>query len=238
MMLPLTGVAGAVDDRDIAGKNAGAGHALALDADGEGGGRMLDQQLVEIERPVDVVLGRRRKSRGGRPGHHRHAQRRAALDIDKGGDVARRFFAAANCAGQIGERHRQTHHFGRRSGTTPRPCPAAAMLLSCDHIASIECCYNIQYCRMNVQQIRGMLPPWRRRMASLCSRYVWPRPPLLRRQRDQTRFLDPARTPDAEFSAKLERRADRSAARRALLQTPSCGVMLLREVVLRASAPT
>ena len=52
-------------------------------------------------------------------------------------------------------------------------------------------------------------------MASLCSRYVWPRPPVLRRQRDQARLFDPARAPDAESSAELERRADRSAAGRA-----------------------
>jgi hypothetical protein len=50
----------------------------------------------------------------------------------------------------------------------------------------------------------------------LWSRHVWPRPPLLRRQRDQTRLLDPARAPDAEFSAELERGADRHPARRAL----------------------
>jgi putative SOS response-associated peptidase YedK len=45
---------------------------------------------------------------------------------------------------------------------------------------------------------------------------VWPRPPFVRRQRDQTRLLDPARAPDAELCAELERGADRLSARRPL----------------------
>jgi hypothetical protein len=127
-------LAGPVDDRDIAGKDASAGHALALDANRESGGRMLDQQLVEIERPVDIVLGRRRKPAGRRPGHHRDAQRRLALDGEHSRDIA-----ALACPGkptsEIGERRRQAHHLGRRSRTTPGPCPASASLLSCFHYA-------------------------------------------------------------------------------------------------------
>ena len=139
MTLPLTGVAGAVDDRDIAGKDAGAGHALALDADREGGGRMLDQQLVKIERPVDIVLGRRRKSRSGRPGHHRHAQRRADLDIDKGGDIA--LPLRGQLARQIGD-----CGTGRRTALVgvPRCRPAPALAPPCFISAIIapcpECC--------------------------------------------------------------------------------------------------
>jgi putative SOS response-associated peptidase YedK len=45
---------------------------------------------------------------------------------------------------------------------------------------------------------------------------VWPRPPLLRRQRDQARFPDSAGTADTEFCRQLERGADRLAAGRAL----------------------
>src|SRR5271169_1931503 len=42
--------------------------------------------------------------------------------------------------------------------------------------------------------------------------HVWPRPPLLRCQRDQIRLLDSARSPDTELSGELERGADRSPA--------------------------
>jgi hypothetical protein len=38
--------AGAIDDRAIAGEDAGTGHALALDADREGRGRMLDKKVL------------------------------------------------------------------------------------------------------------------------------------------------------------------------------------------------
>jgi hypothetical protein len=38
---------------------------------------------------------------------------------------------------------------------------------------------------------------------------VWSRPPLLRRQRNQARLLDPAASADPEHRAQLERRADR-----------------------------
>ena len=38
---------------------------------------------------------------------------------------------------------------------------------------------------------------------------MWPRPPFIRRQRDQARLFDPARPPHAELSAELECGADR-----------------------------
>ena len=38
--------------------------------------------------------------------------------------------------------------------------------------------------------------------------YVWPRPFLLRCQRDQTRFLDPVAPPDTQLPAELECSAD------------------------------
>ena len=37
--------------------NRRPGHALAADPHGEGRGRVLHQQLVEIERPVEIVVG-------------------------------------------------------------------------------------------------------------------------------------------------------------------------------------
>src|SRR5579884_497992 len=48
----------AVDDGDVAREQTGADHAVAGEADREGGGRVADQQLVEIERTVEVVVGR------------------------------------------------------------------------------------------------------------------------------------------------------------------------------------
>ena len=38
---------------------------------------------------------------------------------------------------------------------------------------------------------------------------MWPCSPLLRRQRDQARLLDPAASADPEYRAELERRANR-----------------------------
>src|SRR6266849_1596502 len=40
---------------------------------------------------------------------------------------------------------------------------------------------------------------------TLCSRHVWPRPSLLRCQRDQARLLDPAAPADPQHRAQLER---------------------------------
>src|ERR1700730_6284963 len=52
--------------------------------------------------------------------------------------------------------------------------------------------------------------------ARLSSTHVWSRSPLLRRQRDQTRLLDPTASADAEHRAELERGADRPAPDRPL----------------------
>jgi hypothetical protein len=43
----------------------------------------------------------------------------------------------------------------------------------------------------------------------LCSPHVWPRPPVLRCQRDQTGLLDPAASTDPEHRAELERGPNR-----------------------------
>ena len=52
----------------------------------------------------------------------------------------------------------------------------------------------------------------RRARRRYAGRHVWPRPSLLRCQRDQARLLDPAASPDIEYRAELERGADRPAA--------------------------
>ena len=46
--------------------------------------------------------------------------------------------------------------------------------------------------------------------------HVWPRPPLLRRQRVEARLLDPAGAAGPEYSRQLERRTDRGFAGRTL----------------------
>jgi hypothetical protein len=50
-----------------------------------------------------------------------------------------------------------------------------------------------------------LIASWASATAPLCSRHVWPRPPLLRCQRDQARLLDPAASPHSEHRAELER---------------------------------
>jgi hypothetical protein len=77
---PIDGRARTVDDRDVAGKQPGARHAFAGDADSEGGGRVFDQQIVEVERPVEIVVGGRGKAAGGGCCHQRH--RRGLADLD------------------------------------------------------------------------------------------------------------------------------------------------------------
>jgi hypothetical protein len=67
-----------------AGEQPDTCHALAGDADGESGGRILDQQIVEIERPVEIVVGGRGKAAGGRGGHQRHGRRLPRLDREEG----------------------------------------------------------------------------------------------------------------------------------------------------------
>lgn len=56
------GLHGPVHHQDVAGVDARAGHGITAGPDVEGGGRVLDAQLVEVERLVQVVLGRARKS--------------------------------------------------------------------------------------------------------------------------------------------------------------------------------
>ena len=61
----------AVDDEEVPVLDAGAGHRVALRADEVGRGRPRDQQLVEVERALDILLGGRREPRHDRRGHER-----------------------------------------------------------------------------------------------------------------------------------------------------------------------
>jgi len=56
---------GTVDNQDVIVPDARPGHRIARDPDKKGGRRVLDQQLVEIQLPVDIIL-----SRGGKTGGH------------------------------------------------------------------------------------------------------------------------------------------------------------------------
>ena len=55
----------AIDDSDIARKESDTHHALAGDAHGKGRCRIFDQQIVEIGRTVQIVIGRRREAAFG-----------------------------------------------------------------------------------------------------------------------------------------------------------------------------
>ncbi len=62
---PVGRLLSAIDDQCIAGANAGADHGLPFDTDEKGGGRVFDDQLVEIETAIEVVLGGRGETGGG-----------------------------------------------------------------------------------------------------------------------------------------------------------------------------
>ena len=60
---PVARLLRAIDNENIAVKEAGVHHGVARQAHIEGRSRMLDQELVEIELAFEIVIGRRRKSR-------------------------------------------------------------------------------------------------------------------------------------------------------------------------------
>ena len=113
--------AGAIDHGNVARKQSGAGHAFARDPHREGRGRVLDQQLVEIERTVQIVVGRRRKPAGRRRGHQGHRGGPPGRDVEKGIDVScpQRLVGQALRQGRHGQR--QTHHPGRLPRRAPHP---------------------------------------------------------------------------------------------------------------------
>jgi len=131
MMLPLTGSRARSTTAIVAGERLPAPVMLSpLDADGEGRRRMLDQQLVEIERPVDIVLGRRRKIRT--PPTRPSSARAAPCGSRRRGRRRRRpfFFVPPRACGRIPRAatgNRTTP--GPRSRSSPRPCPPPAVIL-------------------------------------------------------------------------------------------------------------
>ena len=60
----MTDVDGTIDHDGVAVEDAGIFHGMAFDLEEEGGSRVADQQLVEIQPVFNVIIGRRRKSGG------------------------------------------------------------------------------------------------------------------------------------------------------------------------------
>src|SRR5262249_58575351 len=50
----------------------------------------------------------------------------------------------------------------------------------------------------------AVVTAWACARSALCSPYVWPRPPLFRRERDQTRLLNPAAPTNPELPTELQ----------------------------------
>jgi hypothetical protein len=55
------------------------------------------------------------------------------------------------------------------------------------------------------REARAAVTAWAGPLSPLCSPYVWPRPPHLRCQRDQTRLLDPAASAHRDYRAEGSR---------------------------------
>ena len=104
----------AIDDGDIAWEKPGTRHAVAGEMHRESCRRVAHQQFVEVERVVEIILGRRRKPafRVGAGERHRHAGARP--HIEKAVDVARPERALGETPGEGGNRQRQADN-GRAS---------------------------------------------------------------------------------------------------------------------------
>jgi hypothetical protein len=99
------GFDGAVDHGDVAGKETGAGHALARKADGGGRRRIADEELVEVERPVEIVVGRRREAVGGGAAYKRDGLDAGGLDVQESVDVTGAQRSLPEAPGYIGDRN-------------------------------------------------------------------------------------------------------------------------------------
>jgi hypothetical protein len=69
---PVDGCLAAIDYGDITRKDARINHAVTSHAHGEGRVWVLNQQLVEVERPVQIIICRSRKARRCPAKHQRH----------------------------------------------------------------------------------------------------------------------------------------------------------------------
>ena len=60
--LAIYGVQGSVNDQNVIMVDPGPGHRITIDPDEEGGGRILDQEFIEIQTLFNVIFGGRRES--------------------------------------------------------------------------------------------------------------------------------------------------------------------------------
>jgi hypothetical protein len=65
---------GTINDQQVAVVNGGALHRIAGNADEEGGGRVADQVLVEVDPAFQVVVGRRGEAGGDADGQQRQLE--------------------------------------------------------------------------------------------------------------------------------------------------------------------
>jgi hypothetical protein len=98
-------------------------------------GRVADQQLVKIERPLEVIIGRQREPAGIRAFDKAYGLCSAGLDIEKPVDVAGPQASLAQPARELGNRHRQPDHCCRLAAR------AAAGVPACDRCASAPAHY-------------------------------------------------------------------------------------------------
>jgi hypothetical protein len=77
-----------IDHGDITWKKPDADHAFAGESHGERGGGIGDQQFVEIERTVEIILGRRGEAALDDDAGERHRHAVAGLHVEKFIDVA------------------------------------------------------------------------------------------------------------------------------------------------------
>src|SRR5205085_2195956 len=88
----------------------------------ESRGGIADQQLIEIERPIEIVVRRRRETARGGSVDQRHGLACTGLEIEKAVDITSSQRAFAQPPRQAGERQRQAHD-GRGSPRGRPPTP-------------------------------------------------------------------------------------------------------------------
>lgn len=60
----VDGLRGAIDDEEIVVENAGADHRVAAGSHEKGCGFVFDEECGEVDTPVEMIVGRRRKACG------------------------------------------------------------------------------------------------------------------------------------------------------------------------------
>ncbi len=145
--------------------------------------RAREGRVEEVDRQ-GVIQHAARPRWASAPSHLSHNSRRAMPSSDRA--------------------ERQVLREERRCGCGPGT--AAQPLLS---LAPSLLPYSSSFVLIDDRTAVSLCPvAWACPEMTLCSRHVWPRPSLLRCQRDQARFLDPTTSADPEHRSQLERGAD------------------------------